>query len=287
MDALSRTFGDWEVVVLPKDGARIARLAFRGQELLTDAPRGFRAPSRDYGKYETRPVYGYDDCFPTVDACPYPGGTWEVPDHGELCWLPWDVRWGGSSLVCTARSRAMPVLFTRTLEFSADAIDWMFEVENQGAEEAVFQHVMHPLMPPGSIQNIDLPEFHAVLGDDAAPVTGLERPADVRASLLGQPDGTARMLFLQRVSAGLVQLRFESGLGLSVEFRHELFPTLGIWWNNGGYPDEDGIRRRECAFEPISGRTSQLASAHAEGEALSAAPGDSTRWSVRWAVSPA
>jgi hypothetical protein len=59
--------GRWTLDCSLADGARIGRLQFDGIDLLTRAPAAFRPPAGDYGDYELRPVYGYDDCFPTVD----------------------------------------------------------------------------------------------------------------------------------------------------------------------------------------------------------------------------
>ncbi len=84
-------FDKWLVEYTKEDGARLNRLSFDNHDLMTIEPELFHPPSTDYGEYETRPVYGYDDCFPSVDVCEFPGKEWNIPDHGELCWLGWDV----------------------------------------------------------------------------------------------------------------------------------------------------------------------------------------------------
>jgi len=88
MNKNSFRFKHWFVRYAPSDGGRIGILRYKGIDLLTTAPDCFKPPLEDFGAYELRPVYGYDDCFPSVSACRYPGLTWEVPDHGEVCWLP-------------------------------------------------------------------------------------------------------------------------------------------------------------------------------------------------------
>ena len=69
MDEVMLQTGNWHVSCLPKDGGRLKKLSYAGHNLLTGKPMVFRPPSENYGRYETRPVYGYDDCFPTVDVC--------------------------------------------------------------------------------------------------------------------------------------------------------------------------------------------------------------------------
>jgi hypothetical protein len=71
-----------------------------------------------------------------------------------------------------------------------------------------------------------------------------------------------------------------AGLKLRVTYAPDLFPTLAIWWNNGGYPNEAGLRRCECAFEPAPGKTTRLS----DGTTLAVEPGQSRSWQVVWEV---
>jgi hypothetical protein len=251
-------FGPWEIAGVVADGARIACLRYDGCDLLTGPPAVFRPPAADYGRYETRPVYGYDDCFPTVDAC----GPW--PDHGELCWLPWT----GSAVDGTAASQIAPLRFNRQLEFAPDRLRWHFRVHNAGVTPYPVQHVMHPLMPPEAITTVELPA-----GEDY-------EAAAVAAELAALPDGVARMLFLQNLRDGAVGLRFRGGLRLTLRFPLNLFPTLGIWWNRRGYPAEPGLPRSECAFEPVPGRDSTLA----HGTTMIVPAGGELSWRIDWEI---
>ncbi|MDZ7718302.1 MAG: hypothetical protein U5K72_05720 [Balneolaceae bacterium] len=107
----------WFVEFEPDDGARISRLCYHGFDLLTTGPDHFKPPSKDFGEYETRPVFGYDDCFPSVEACRYPGLEWVVPDHGELCWLEWNAEVQSDKIVFSVESEVLPIIFKRTLHF--------------------------------------------------------------------------------------------------------------------------------------------------------------------------
>jgi hypothetical protein len=251
--------GRWKIECDLADGARIGQLSFDGVDLLTTKPADFLPPKADYGRYETRPVYGYDDCFPTVEAC----GQW--PDHGELCWL----RWSGTPVACSVASELSPLQFTRRLDFEDNRLRWSFAVENSGDTPYPVQHVMHPLMPVEEIDTIELP---AGEGYDANQVA---------AELLALPSGNARMLFLKNVTDGLVRVGLRRGLQLTVCFPTNLFPTLGIWWNNQGYPDESGLRRSECAFEPVPGPDSKLNN----GTTLSVPAQGRIAWHIDWEFS--
>lgn len=280
-----REFGHWLVEFTPEDGARLNRLAFDGIDLLTTEPDAFRPPASDLGEYENRPVYGYDDCFPTVEPCRHPGMEWDVPDHGELCWLSWDFSENNSALRFGAASKALPARFTRELVFDKSRLTWKFEVMNTGEKEISFQHVMHPLVRLDEIAGLKFPGFGSAFNAATGRDLGLNSAADLERYLLTLPYGTANMLFLREIESGEVGWTYESGATLTESFPKQLFPTIGIWWNNRGYPDETGIRRCECAFEPVPGSTSTLAEAYEEGLCLTVRPGSRLAWEISWDLS--
>jgi len=149
----------WEVICCPEDGGRLESLRFAGVDLLTVPHARVPPNASDYGRYETRPVYGYDDCFPSVDPCRSPAGGHAVPDHGELCWLPWQVQAEGNRLRCRVSSDVSPVEFSRTLTFGEGALKWDFMVTNKSRNVFPFLHVMHALLPVNEVEEIHLPAF--------------------------------------------------------------------------------------------------------------------------------
>lgn len=275
-------FGDWSVNCLPEDGGRLARLQYRGSDLLTPLPASFRPPAADYGRYETRPVFGYDDCFPTVDACRHPDTGQPLPDHGELCWLDWSVQRSADGLRCECRGRLLPVLFTRTLHFKANTLTWHFALRNDGPVPIRGLHVMHALMPPAGIAALTFPDCSETAEETATgfPTTGSHE--DLGRQLLALPKGHYVMLLLRGIRQGEVRVALKDTGKLTIRFSADRFPTLGIWWNNGGYPDEAGLRRSECAFEPIPGSCSALATAAAQGSVLDIPANGCQEWNVTW-----
>jgi hypothetical protein len=275
-------FGDWSVICLPEDGGRLARLQYRGRDLLTRPPPLFRPPAADYGRYETRPVFGYDDCFPTVDACRHPDTGQPLPDHGELCWLAWSVRRTTDGLQCECRSRMFPATFTRTLRFAGHILTWHFVLRNDGSVPLRGLHVMHALMLPADIAALTLPECSETAEETESGFPTTSRQADLSRQLLALPKGGYVMLLLRGIRQGEVRVAFKDMGTLTIRFPVDLFPTLGIWWNNGGYPDEVGLRRSECAFEPMPGSSSSLATACAEGSVLDIPASGCQEWAVTW-----
>jgi len=277
-------FGPWSIEYLLVDGGRISRLRYNSIDILTLEPNNFKAPESDYGLYETRPVYGYDDCFPSVSECKYPDSDWIVPDHGELCWLPWEVEKNADNLIFKVKSQNLPVHFTRGMKFGTNQLIWSFSVENIGKEIIPFQHVMHPLMPLSAITDVNLPEFGSVLDEIKQKTVSLNDPESVRKFLLSQPPGSTNMLFLQNITEGKMSWEFLKKLRIKASFSKELFPTIGIWWNYDIYPDEDNCRRNECALEPIPGMNSTLSDAFQNKDHLEVYPGELFQWEVLWHI---
>ncbi len=277
-------FGPWKVVFDPEDGARISSLIYDKTEMLTTVPDKFKPPEQDYGEYETRPVYGYDDCFPSVNECGYPGKDWLIPDHGEICWFQWQVAKQDDRLIFTVDSENLPLNFMREMHFSDKELTWIFTVTNKDNKPYPFQHVMHPLMPLSEITDMELPEFEAVFDEIAQKRTDLTDARAVKTFLLSQPVGVTNMLFLQKVKDGRMTWTYRSGLCVEATFSEKEFPSIGIWWNNSAYPDENGCRRNECAFEPIPGMNSTLEDAYHNGHHLLVEAGESFTWQIPWRI---
>jgi len=283
MKLLKADFDNWHIEYIPDDGARIAVLRYDGHDLLTGRPDLFRAPDRFYGEYETRPVFGYDDCFPTVDPCSLPGRESECRDHGELCWQKWNTELRGNSLICTTDCLLPAVKFRRRLTFDGSRLSWRFEVTPQQDEKAVFLHVMHALLPLENIVSMEIPECTKILNEIDSRETSLKSSKELGEYLLAFQPGSFEMLLLREIADGSVKLCFRNGLKLEIRFDNHLFPTLGIWWNRGGYP-HGGQLRTECAFEPIPGTCSDLSKSYRDGVFLSVTPGEKLCWDVTWSV---
>src|SRR5258706_2720611 len=83
------------LAVVPELGAKIISLKNlrSGREWLWHPPGGvklFKNLPRD--DFSTSPLVGVDECFPTIDPCSWQGR--ELPDHGEIWSVPWQVDGG-------------------------------------------------------------------------------------------------------------------------------------------------------------------------------------------------
>ena len=183
------------------------------------------------------------------------------------------------------KSKALPVHVKREMIFTVDSITWNFEVYNSGSGKLPFQHVMHPLMKLTEIAEVHVPGFQTAYNKSSDTNLALKSPDDVQAYLMKQPKGTANMLFLKMIEEGKLSWKYKNGTLVNVTFPKEYFPAIGIWWNNIGYPNEIGIERDECAFEPIPGFSSNLSKVFSDGNALTVLPKARFRWQITWKLS--
>ena len=277
-------FGRWQVACRADDGARLSAVAFDGIDLLTAPPPHFEPTGATAGPFEHRPVFGYDDCWPGVDACTMPELWPASPDHGELCFLPWHVERQGDALVCRVRSRLYDATFLRTLHFGPRTIRWDFSVESHGGNPLPFLHAMHGLMPPENITRLRLPPFASATDEGSGKPFPISTPEELERFLLTRPTGFASTVLVSGLREGRVELGLRSGLSLSIRYPTERMPTLAIWWNVSAWPPEVGLRRRECAFEPLTGSCSSLSRALADGTCPIVQPGRRYQWHVLWEV---
>ncbi|MBK8884771.1 MAG: hypothetical protein IPN67_21185 [Bacteroidales bacterium] len=143
---------------------------------------------------------------------------------------------------------------------------------------------MHALLPLDEIAGLVIPECKTIFDEIKLMEAGLKSSEDVGERLMAFQPGSFSMLLLKDITDGFVKLKFRNGLTLEIIFDKKLFPTLGIWWNNGGYP-EGGAVRTECAFEPIPGTSSDLSKSFNDGVYLSVEPGKQMVWEISWIVS--
>jgi hypothetical protein len=284
MKIVKANIGNWHIQCIPEEGARISVLQYAGRDLLTANPPAFKAPEVDHGEYETRPVYGYDDCFPSVDQCKYPDDNTTCRDHGELCWLKWQVKLNYNKLDCYIDCPRPKVTFKRMLEFIGNTLKWKFEVINISDTKLAFLHVMHALMPRNEIQNIELPRFSNIVDENNSVELDFKSPHEIASHLVNIHSGNYKMLLMKNINQGFIHLDFKKGLRLKIHYDHELFPTIGIWWNHSGYPDEKGLQRDECAFEPIPGTSSNLINSIKNGYSLHIEPAKTIHWKVTWEI---
>lgn len=272
--------GDWEVEC-EGHGGRLARVAWRGRELLTPAPpQG--AAGEQWGEYEKRPVFGYDDCWPSLEVSAWPGRDRAVRDHGELCWLPWVLAATEQALVGTV-SEPGEWTFARTITVADGALRFDLAVSNDGSRPLVMGWAGHALTLPARVTGMELPACDAVTREWPRPEPPHPWPSEIWQRLLGMPRGAAVMLVLRNCHAPVFTLALD-GMRWRIEIENVSRPSLGLWYNNAGYPPEHGLEREEFGLEWMLTPECLLEDAAASGSAVTLSAGETFPWAVTWTL---
>ena len=278
--------GDWDVEC-QDEGGRLTRVRWGGRDLLTrpHLPGGqFRRPAPRWGEYETRPVFGYDDCWPSLEVSAWPQREQRVRDHGELCWRRWTVDKQGGAMLATA-SEPGDWTFTRGLRCDEGVLRFDFTVTNEGQRPLAMGWAGHCLVPPGDVRGLVLPGYQTASWA-WPPDPSRDRPADAQgvwSVLSALPRGTAVMLVLGHCHPPSFTVALD-GLSWRVAIEGVVRPALGLWYNRAGYPPEAGLEREEFGLEWMLTAECVLQDAAASGSAIALAPGQALRWAITWSM---
>ncbi|SDO22259.1 hypothetical protein SAMN04487897_11027 [Paenibacillus sp. yr247] len=257
--------------MVPELGGKLVSIVYKptGKEWMLDSgSRVLRQPV--YGSTFTDwDMSGWDECFPTINACQARGKeNMVLPDHGELWALPWEYEIEKNAVVCSVRSPMLPYRFKRRISFpSPDRVRLDYCVENDSEEEMPFLWVPHPqfsiteptriLLPPAIEEMLCVYEGHTLhAGESYAWNTVSQLSAFVT--------GDARKFYFRgRVPDGWSGLYGEeSGNFLFLSVPSDKVPYIGVWMDEGMFND-----RVTCALEPSIGYYDSLETAIGNGTA--------------------
>ncbi|MCO5053903.1 MAG: hypothetical protein M9920_16625 [Verrucomicrobiae bacterium] len=260
-----------ELAVVPELGARIISLQDlrTGREWLWH-PTGGRKLFRNFtgDGFETSPLIGVDECFPTIAPCQHRGRA--LPDHGELWSAAWTVdsnAWEAGLLRTSASLKISPFDFTRTIELVGNEVQFQYQLTNRSPAQEHFLWAMHPLLRLQS-------------GDR------LELPASTRALLNGEPwldnigligsSGDCAKVFAAPVTEGFAAISNpETGDRLEFEWAPTENNVLGVWLTRGGWHGHEHF-----ALEPTNSNSDILSDAATCGRCGTLTAGGTSVWRV-------
>jgi len=247
------------VEIVPDLGGKIVSMYDKttGKEWLVDS--GSRPLARvPYGSsFVEADMSGWDECFPTVDACRYPGAEdILLPDHGELWSVPWTWTREAGKIRMIAKGTVWPYTFSRSLVWMDEAsLRLEYRVENRAEEPLKFVWVAHPQFAVDEPSEIAVPSsmerWLCVYGTGAFEKGREYAWHDTGGNeLTNGISGHARKFYYRGpVPQGWVRLTGKtSGARLACSFPKEEVPYLGIWIDEGLFND-----RPVCALEPAIG----------------------------------
>ena len=289
------------VVMVPLMGAKIVSLLDRRGdfEWLTGPMSGRPVRPVAYAApFIEQDMAGWDEMFPTILACAYPGpgphhGV-ALPDHGEAWALPWEVtRAAEGELTLTLQGRALPYRLTRGVSFiAADALAFRYTLENLGDDPLPYMWAAHPQFLAGADCQIVLPPEITEVVNTVGPDVGW----GPREGRFGWPEATApdgHRVRLDEVGSPALGLghkffalpdarpswaevrRVESGHWLRLEWDPVEVPYLGLWVDEGMVNSEAVV-----APEPTTGWYDDLALAWSKGKVKIVPAGGVHTWTL-------
>jgi hypothetical protein len=276
------------VVVDPAMGGKITSLRDQrsGREWLWRNPHLEARPLRYGASYvEELDTGGWDEIFPSVSPCLVAGH--EIPDHGDLVSLPWEVIDASANfLEMAVTTRFAKCRFTRSLRLDGESLEIRYGLENRGDTTVPWLWCAHPLVAIEPGMRIDLPQGTAMRVDGGVRVEPGESfrwphlpglpPLDVISS--GDPSFAIKM-FTAAGSVGEVGIVAPDGrLGLSWD--REAVPFLGLWLNCHAWSGCGSAPYFNLGVEPATAPFDSLADAMADPSGRELAPGESQGWSL-------
>ena len=249
-------------LILPEWGAKTISLIHRasGTETLwqnsspTFARTGYGDP---YGNGE---FAGFDEMFPTISRCFYESAPWagaEVPDHGEVWTVPWEVTEGQGDVTLAVRGVRFPYRLQKTVALQGEKLVARYAAENLSEHPLDFIWAAHPLfnategmkflVPRGMrriINAVPGPVLGGYGGKFDFPVARRDDGTSVRLDRVPAQNTTGyqKYWFEQKVTAGWCVLHDQDRrLNIGMSFPPEQVPWLGMWLNEGGFAGQYNI----------------------------------------------
>lgn len=276
-------------------GAKITSLrnVLSGREwLLQPAPPTSKRHRPSYGDIFTdAPLAGWDEMFPTVEACRYldehadaeqtDSGAIELPDHGEVWSQPWRLHGHTeTALTCAIEGNALDYQLQRTIEVSGNTARFHYSLGTRRAGGLAALWAPHPQFAvlPGTLLRLPPTVTRLDLVDEGA--SGPPRELPLPDHTLDWRDvaapGSGAMLYADPdVRLGTARLVDPDGSWLQLSWDSGLIPYFALWVDNGLFG-----RSPVVCPEPMTGYYDSLRAAQARQRVLRLQQDSTIEWTL-------
>lgn len=208
------------------------------------------------GEYVPAECSAFDDMFPTIDAfrCnQFPWNGAEMPDHGEVCGLPWDYEITGDSLKLSTYGVRFPYRFQKSVGEENGNIKISYKVTNLCPFDFDFVYAAHCMIAGEAGAEVTFPFSHGEI------CTGIfheqhefsygDKMTWQGCTLPPKGDNRAYKFFFDKpIPEGWCKCTYKDGSFVKMVFPEDKLPWMGLWLNTGSFKNMYNI-----AFEPCSG----------------------------------
>ncbi|ULQ51967.1 hypothetical protein [Flavihumibacter fluvii] len=236
-----------------------------GYEFLVQRPGEIYRDQAFDGNYTDGECSGYDDMFPTIDACSYELEPWKgiaMADHGEVWSLPWVPAITEDGLDLLVKGIRFPYTLKKRIKFTGEnSLRIIYRLENNSAYDFEFLWAGHFMINMEEGMQVKVPEdckkAISILTNTGRPygeVMDWPHFKDgsgelYRADISRPPSsiGFEKYYFQQPLKAGWCKLEYpKDGKNLTISFSAETVPYLGILMNENGWDNLYNIFIEPC-----------------------------------------
>ena len=279
------------VHVLPSSGGKIQSIRFSGKEYLAQNP-GEKFIRAEYGAgYTEGDFSGFDDMFPTINACVYPGGVWDgirLPDHGEVWTLPFEAEARGEYLRMSAYGVRLPYRFGKRISLKGARLVIDYRAENLTPFPMKHLWAAHPIFVLEEGTKLRLPFAKSIMnaygGQKYLGEFGKIHPWPVSAdgrdmSALSPKERCCNKYYVwNALKRNESVIEYPGGDSIALSCDAKKAPYLGLWVDERGFGDET----MACVVpEPCTGAFDSITLADAFGKVALLPPKGVLSWQLR------
>ena len=237
------------VHILPNLGGKVASIKSKK----TDYEYIFQASKKAYdfpdyaASFEKYDTSGIDDCIPTIDACIDPISKSELPDHGDVWSLAWEiVNKTDHSLDLKVSLRSLPLVFHKTISLNETSLHFSYQLDNDTDQNYAYLWAFHGLL---NYETNSFLEFEDGLENYINVQNDELWNFDIRQLNNFKENHTYKYYFQDPIREGWARLTHpDQKTALEILFNPKDNPYLGVWLTTGGFKGEKNI-----AIEPCNG----------------------------------
>ena len=293
-----------KVQFLPGMGAKMASLLYKPLdfELLVQRPgKRYRRQPFD-GVYVNGECSGFDDMFPTIDACAYERAPWKgipLADHGEVWSLPWTETHAEDRIHFSVSGIRFPYRLEKWACIEpTGSLRLDYCLTNPTPFEMDFLWAAHMMinlsegclltLPAGVNKIVNRLSFNGNLGGFGDefdwPIAALKEDMqrDLRIMRPRTTKDADKYFVKGKMPEGWCKVDYpQESISLKISFPVDSVPYLGILTNEMGFDNLYNI-----FIEPCTGSFDRIDIARLRGENSVIPPDSSLRWSLTVAVLP-